>query len=489
MTENNLIHELAQAIGEELDSKRTKAVSSTPSATYGHGNTGLFSAPGMSQDIFSAMILPRHGLQSRLPVMGTTETNPLYGIMTGTTDSSGSNPEGVCDDPPIAGLAKLCTHTFVFGRYSRMTPVYDTDRVGQVTNRGEFTDFVLRGTPFVSSQPNVPSGTGAMSVADVARNEIAKALFEFGATWSKDFAKQIYAGNPTNNTAGGGYKEFYGLDALINTGYRDAETGVACPAADSIVVSFGDVDLALNGNQFVANTTNVMRRLRHIASNAGLAPVLWEISMHPDMFYEACSIWPINYSTFRGLTSLAGLSSVNFNIDSNFVNGMRDRMLGDLYNYTGQFLMIDGQPVSVCLDDAIDITDNGDGSFTGDVYFNPMNVIGGIPSMFWSHYKYDVANGSLDLARQFAPADSYFATDGGRFLWHKKPPTNFCVQMLAKMEPRVMLLTPHLAARMTDVRYAPVYPVRSPFSDSNYFVDGGKTDRGDTPISYYSPTS
>lgn len=485
--DQNLIQELAHALTEQMGT-RTKAVGSTPTASYGHGNGGLFSYPGLSNNLFSAMLLPRLGIQSQLPVKWSLDTNPLYGIITGVTASSGDNPTGVCDDPPVTGLTKLCMHSFVFGRYSRMSKVFDIDRVGQLTNRGEFTDLTVIGNPFQpqTSAPNIPGFGG---IANIAKTELNKAMFEMAVAWSRDFARQTYTGTPTNNTAGGGYKEFYGLDTLINTGYRDAETGTACPAADSIVVNFGDVDVATNGNKLVEQVTNILRRLRHLAAGAGLSPVDWAISMTPDLFYDITEVWPVNYSTFRGLSSLAGLTNVSFTLDSNFVNGMRDAMRGNLYDYTGQYLMIDGMPVKVVLDDAIAITDNGDGSFTSDIYFVPLTVLGSTPVTYWEYFNYDAPNGTMDFARSFAPGDMYYTSDGGRFLWHKKPPTNFCVQLLAKTEPRLLLLTPYLAARLTDVKYAPVWPVRSPFTDSNYHQDGGRTNRNGYGPSFYSPTS
>jgi hypothetical protein len=79
-----------------------KAVSTTPTTTYAHGPGGLLSAPGLSKDIINAMLLPHMGVQSRLPSYPSNEANPLYAILTGVTATSGSEPTGVCDDPPVA---------------------------------------------------------------------------------------------------------------------------------------------------------------------------------------------------------------------------------------------------------------------------------------------------------------------------------------------------------------------------------------------------
>lgn len=481
---------LALELLQAQQGTRTKAVSSTPNAYYGHGNGGLFSFPGLGQPLFSAMVLPKVGLQSLLPIFPSRDTNPLYGIITGVTASAGDNPTGVCDDPPVSGLTKLCTHSFVFGRFSRMTKVYDVDRVGQITNRGEFSDFIWNGNPFSGAGPNpgtpmVP-GLNMGNLNDVARNEIAKALFELAVSWSRDFARVVYSGTPTNNTAGGGYKEFYGLDVLVNTGYRDAENGQACPAADSIIRDFGSKDLATNANELVRTITNVYRNLKFLATRAGLDPVRWVISMPFSMFYEITEIWPVNYATYRATANLP--SGVQYNIDALQVEQMRNAMRGDLYNYTGQYLLIDGQEVPVVLDDAITETQAGT-SFTADLYFVPMTVLGSRPVTFWEYFNYDGPGGSLEFAKAFAPGDSFYTSDGGRFMWHKKPPTNFCVQMLAKTEPRLLLLTPYLAARITNISYSPVEHERSAFTDSGYFLDGGRTDRLGWGPSYYTPTA
>jgi len=465
----------------------TKAVSSTPTTTYGHGPGGLFANPALERPIFSAMLLPRMGLQNMLNVRGTRFAHPLYGIFTGVTATTGSEPTGVCDDPPTAGLSKLCDHTFVYGRQSRQTRVFELDRIGLLTDRGEHYDFQFLGNPFQSgADTNVPTYPGLQGpLNNVLNAEVGKALFELGVAWARDFAREMYTGNPSNNTSGGGRKYFYGLDTLINTGYRDAVTAQACPAADSIVRSFGNLDIASNGATFVRQVTNIYRNLRYIASNAGLDPVQWAITMPWAMFYEVTEVWPCAYLTYR-CTNLATDNTAFVN--SGDAIRMRDDMRGNIYDRTGQYLLIDGQRVPVILDDAITELGVGAGSFRAAMYFVPITVLGGTPVTFMEYLDYSAPNGAIEAARALAPEGSYTISDNGRFLWHKKPPTNFCVQMLAKTEPRLILLTPHLAARLTNIQYTPVQHQRDPFTDGAYFADGGLTTGNYAP-SYYTPTS
>ena len=479
---------LAGALLAQFTGKREKTVpSSTPTTFYGHGPGGLFSGAGLSQQMFSAMVLPGLGLQSMLPARPSRDANPQYGLLTGVTASSGSEPTGVCDDPPSSGLAKLCTHSFVFGRQSRQSRVFELDRMGLLTNRGEFTDFVLAGDPFNNqlSGAAVPTMPG-MNMQQVARNEMAKAIFEMGVGWSRDFAQELYTGNPTNNTAQGGRKYFYGLDVLINTGYRDAVTGQACPAADSTVRSFGGLNVADNGATLVRTMSNIYRNLRFLASKAGLEPASWVLAMPWSLFYEITEVWPCAYHSYRCIVSTG---STNMIMSASDQLKLRDDMRGDIFNRTGQYLMIDGQMVPVVIDDAIAETDNGGGGFTSSIYFVPIKVVGNTLVTFFEYMPYDVPGGAMDAAAYFAPPGTYYVSDGGRFLWHRKPPTNFCVQLLAKTEPRLLLLTPYLAARLTNLFYVPVQHERSGFTDSSYFADGGRTDYLGYGPSFYSPTS
>jgi hypothetical protein len=143
----------------------------------------------------------------------------------------------------------------------------------------------------------VPGG----GTANQINSEIGKQMFELAVAWGRDFGPRLYTGNPTNNTSGGGDKYFRGLDALINTGYRDAETGVACAAADSIVwnsPTWPD-QRRDHGSTVVRTITSIARRLKLNARNMGLNPVKWVIAMRETLFYELTEGWPCNYMTYR----------------------------------------------------------------------------------------------------------------------------------------------------------------------------------------------
>lgn len=463
--------------GELVDALLAKkAAGTTPTATYGHGPGGAFSSLGLSKPVFSALILPYMGLGGMLPAVPSQDTNPLWGIMTGVTAASGSNPSGVCDDCKTAGKMKLCTHSLPYGRYCLDTNVYQVDRIGERRNRAEFTDLTLINQAFgLPGNGMNPSAAGGNPL----QNEFDKLMFEFAVSWGMLYAPQIWSASPANNTAGGGYREFVGLDLQINTGHVDAETGVACPGADSIIKSMASLEVNSNGNTYVEQITNVMRNLKFIASRTGSLPTRWVIAMRWGLFYQLTEIWPCAYHTYR-------CSSTANSIDGVAMTQMRDDMRGDFGSMTGQYLLIDGEKVQVVIDDGITETMGAGETFTSSMYFIPISINGGVPVTYWNYFDFSGPNSAEDIAKM-APDGSYFISDGGRFLWHRKPPSNWCVEMSALAKPRIVLETPYLAARMTNVRYTPIAHERDWNTSASYYKDGGRTERDYFGPSYYEP--
>lgn len=466
-----------------------KAIGSSPTATYGHGQYGLFSSPAMDRRVFSALMLPRQGVLDRLKTRPTNLMQPLFSIMTGVTATSGSEPNGPCDDFPIAGLMKLCSQTRYIGRQGRQTPIFELDRMGLLNSRGEHIDLQLVNNPLNNSgvgplAPNLPGGGNPL------QTEIAKAMFELGVAWKRDFAYETYTGNPVNNGFGGGRKYFRGLDLLINTGYRDGETGTVCPAADSIVESFGSLDIASNSAAIVRRITSIYRRLKWIAVSTGSSPVKWVIAMSWSLLMELSDLWPCAYNTYRCSTIFS--TSQTQVTDSRYLNEMRDDMRGDAYDLTGQYLLIDGERVEVVIDNAITETVLAGAAFTSTIYFIPLTILGGIDVTYLEYIDYNMPGGALDSARFFAPAGMFSTSDDGRFLWLKEPPTNFCVRIKAKTEPSMVMRTPFLAARLTNVKWVPLAHERgwdptSGNANNSFYTDGGSTSR-QSDVSFYTPT-
>src|SRR5690349_8156853 len=193
----------------------TKDAGTSPGAML-HGPGGLLATPGLNRQLVNAMILPR-GLSARLPVRKSVDTNEIFGILTGLTSSTGSEPTANCADWPLVGQFKLCKQQHPFGQQGRMSQVLNVKYAGQVVNRGEFRDNVLLGNPTMDNGA-VP---GPINWQRALQFEYETTPAELYTGYFRDYARYIYTGNPLN-TGSAGFQQYRGLDLLINTGKRDA---------------------------------------------------------------------------------------------------------------------------------------------------------------------------------------------------------------------------------------------------------------------------
>lgn len=455
----------------QAQAQTTKAVSSTATATLGHGSGGVFSRAGVSANVANAMVLPQYGLQARLPWYPTRETNPIHAIFTGVTNlADGNKPNGPCDDAPTPGLAKLCTQTYTFGRQSMMTPVFDITKVGKILNRGEPIDFSIVGGPN-GSNTFAPTLAGAPDFAAAMRSEMAKLNAEFSVSWTRENGKIIFTGNPSNNTGGGGYKEYRGLDILVNTGYQDSETRALCKAADSMVYDFGSENITTSATAATALVNRLIGAYHYastLAEEAGLNPVKFAFVMPSNLFYEITKVWPILYNTVGATAIAAGQTNTNLNVDARSVTADRDAMR------TSKYLLIDGEQVEVITDGYV-ARGYSSGTFTSPIYLIPLTVLGGTPATYMEFFDWTGPGGALEAGQMLAGADTFSVTGGGRFLWVHKPVQNFCVQSQVVDETRLRLDFPHLAVRISNVSYTPMYGGRSPFPSDADFYNGGRT--------------
>lgn len=435
------------------------------SLPYYTGPGGLFNILGLDRELISTRMM-NAGLAARLPVRGTNTIYPYFPYITGFLDPSGSNPNAPCDDGPVAGPAKSCIQTAQFGRYTGMTRELDITRVGRLTNDAEF-DLTLVNPPLLQ-------GTGTITTPTVPgspnlRDEVGMRFLELGQLFQNKLTRQVYTANPANNSAQDGYREFAGLDILIGTSKIDAFTGVSCPSLASDIKNMNYALVDTNGPAVVNALTYLMRTLRTTASGTNLGPVTWALVMRETLFYELTAVWPCSYLTERCALPTGGV----LNMDAGDQIRMRDEMRN------GQYLMIDGMRVDVILDDAIveetQTTNNrvGPGAFASDIYVIPLTYAGGRAATYWEYFDFSTSgavpagNGAAGLAQ------NNFYTDRGQYLFHFKPPKNWCIQWIAVVEPRLVLRTPHLAGRLNHVQYKPLQHPRDSFSDQPYFVNGG----------------
>lgn len=171
-----------------------------------HGAGGIFQGPGLERDIITAHVRP-FGIGSELDLLPSTSEDPRFGSLTGFTATIGSQPTYVCDDAPTSYM-KGCNLTARFGLLRFDTNTIDMDVVMRKTNRGDFTDLVLRGRLLGLSDLE-PSGLNEGQVLDIIT---MAEMIATGVNMERELNKQLWQGVTTivNN--------FPGLDVQIATG-------------------------------------------------------------------------------------------------------------------------------------------------------------------------------------------------------------------------------------------------------------------------------
>lgn len=427
---------------------------------------GIFTVPGLDNAVISTHVRAE-GIGAMLPAYASDDDDPRYGLLVGVSDTYGTEPVNVCDEAP-SGYIKSGTLTAQFGHVTRGTAEIVFQNI-LMRQRGASENLRLLGD-VLGSGPMVPN----MSNRQILNSTVEVEMMQVGVQLERALVPMVWQGTPANNTAGGGYKEFPGLDSQIATGQVDAETNTAIPSADSLIFDFAKHHVDDTSYDIVAYMSEIEFQLNYIARRTGLNPVTWVICMTPQLWQELSALWPCRYLT-NGCNNLAGDNPIVIN-DDNYTR-MRDDLRNNLY------LPVNGKRYQVVLDDGMREDNNATasgvarGQFMGEIVWLPLRVAGNFPATYWEYLDYQQGLsrelGALPgMSRDKLP----FWTDGGRFLWSIDY-VRTCFKLQASVTPRVVLRTPHLAARIQNIIYEPLRHVRSPFPDSPYWVDGGVSMR------------
>ena len=447
-----------------------------------HGPGGLLSYPGVDPLVFHTVVGYKPGVMNSIPTRPSRFMSPLFEMVTGikAEPEGQSEIDGPCDDAPYGGPMKAGMVTFPFGRYDRSTRQIELNRIGQLNDRAEPMDLQLVGSA-AGPNPFGDPANGAFPQGAVLRNEVAVVMQERAVALNRILQRQIWRGNPANNAAGGGYKEFAGLELLIQPNWRDALTGLALPSLYPRIRDFnyqridGACDAAVNEITYMARYT------RDLAERTGVGPVRWAFAMRPALFYELTKCWPCSYYTQLCTFGNQATTDIVQNISLTDQTAMRDDMRTNLY------LMIDGERWDVILDDTItEYTTTTDanvteGCFASDIYLLSMSVAGRA-SLYFDYFDYN--NPDLQSALAIGLGPLVRVLGGGAWLETFRQ-TNFCVEWQAKIEPRLILRTPWLCGRLENVQYCPLYANRHPDPIDPYWTNGGEVSRPGP--SYYPP--
>jgi len=469
--------EIGKAIDKAMAARAT--VADPPPYNQIHGHGSLFGTPQVSVDseVISAM-MRFTGLADVLPREGVRTLEHFLPFITGIDETSSTERANECGDC-ISGETEACIQHFPTGLVCRETKSIKIQRAIERLNNGDI-DLQLLNQELGESSPWHP-GWSPTSANDIMQIYAAWALlFELPPLFANKMTTMLYTGNPTNNN-GNAYREFRGMELLVNTGFVDAFANVTCPALDSDVKDFnyGDVQTA------TTPTFYELLEMAHwyVMNNAigqALWPVSWCVVMRPPL-------WHIVFSTIPIQSVTAAL--MNTSVPANFsVNLDGAAMLRDRESFRQQmYIPLNGMNVPVVLDHGIPESNNANdsnlaaGEYASDVYLVPMKYLGNRDAIKLQYKDYRWINGEI-AATDGLLGNFYRPSPDGRFSWSLVV-DGPCFKIQAEIEPRILLRTPQLAARIQNVKYVPQQHTREPGFDDPYRFKGGVSTRG--PASYY----
>lgn len=433
-----------------------------------HGPGSLLGFPGLNKQIINAMIMPE-GIAGRIPVMPSVNTNELFPVLTGQLASTGTEPTEACAEWPMVGSFKTCVQTFPFGQQGRESQVLNIKYAGQVINRGEFRDNVLLGKP----GGNVAT-PGPINWQRVFQTEYEYKLGELFNGYARDYAPNVYTGDFAVTAGSLGYQQYNGLNKQVKTDKVDARTGQRCAAVDSLVIDFNGLSINSAGGTIYALLANAVNNMERLAKQLGLS-VEWALTIRFGAWQVLTSIWPCIYAT----TGCPGGTIVRTSSLEEQVK-LRDEIRNSLK------LPIEGKYYEVIIDDTIPETIAAGGvvgTYQSDMYLLPLKV-NGQPALYWEYFPFNAE--ATAAASRMAPTGYFEAIDNGRFLLSKLSPTHTCIQVEVVERPRLILLTPFLAARFQNLSYTYSIHEREWDPANPYFVNGGVSAN---PLPYFYPNS
>jgi hypothetical protein len=320
---------------------------------------------------------------------------------------------------------------------SRIVPLQE---VGLLRNRADIPGEILNRPP--RENPFIPD---RMYQLTDTRSQLQYELFTLGVQIERSFETELWRGVAgTNTSIIGWWKDFAGLDSLVKTGYVDSVTGVACPAADSIVISWNaDVGATVNSANIVQSFADQWYAVNDTARQVGLNGVEFAFVLRAEQFRALTEVWSCQYLTYRCQSSNAGQP---IQITGDETNRLRLEM------QNGQYLLIDGTPVPVIFSDGIQLERLGSGTpnvLRADAYLLPISWNG--RPLIRPEY-HDMGN---VYAREFAGIvypSAEFLNDGMYLLTKRE--AGGCVELEISMKMRVFLETPFLAVRWDDISFS-----------------------------------
>lgn len=455
-----------------LRGAKNDASSTTPTGTNPYGpnpgdNTqfGPLSGAGVRPDMYSA-VPQEETIASVIPFLPSDIYNELIEVMTGVTDSTGSNETNSGTVGARAGNLKVAKQVYTFGIIHMATKIYDESQLGMKKNRASVDRNLYNLATFNNPLlPQVPGIDGNNITARTLRQE----LYALGSNLNRSVSPVHYVGTSgtENDDYAGIARQWNGLDNLIKTGYTDSETGLAAAALDSDVRSFNAVITGSdsNGQDFVSALTSLIYGLRELDRKTFNGGVQRALIMRFDLFREAAKQFAYAYTVYVG----SGTTSAPLNRDGQAAQEMFTDMLENKY------LLIDGMRVPVLCDDNIPRETVANNQYKSDIYAPALSV-NGRPLLYGEYFNMDNED-AREFRNAFGLGDATTQVlNNGLYLVFRRQ-TGGILEYDFFARPRLILDAPFLSGRLDDIIYNSYFRQTDATPGDSYYRDGGVTYR------------
>lgn len=377
---------LMNPYGNDLFLKHDTGVGTANDVDVWGASGGLFADACLDNPVMSLLSRPLRGVGSLIPVRPDNNEIVKRAFLTGNYDVDGSRPDGVCEVGPNVGSTSAVFAEYRKGRLSFSTRTAELDELiknaclGINMNRFYFINSV-RGV----SGPATPMNQDMRS--EIFRAALLRELHMVASRLNMDLMKQFWAGDPANNSANGGYKEFVGLLDMIVDDYNVAKAWVTGSGTktelNSDVKTFGACLGTANADGYSINDlmSELVFELTSRADAYGVA-VDWVVVMPRVIWHKLTEILPCEMLS-QGCSSNTGVQVVSNDMAQVTLRNEMRR------NFT---LDVNGMTFPVVLDDFVPVVETVDGvtgeaKYTSDIIFLPLRV-NGEPVLEWVHADY-----------------------------------------------------------------------------------------------------
>lgn len=428
-------------------------------STFNQPNDGgIFTPPGYRPETYSALVQPL-GLTQVVSPQPSVWAQERIGILTGQLETVGTNPTDYCGEPVTPGDLKTCGQYYNWGMIHIGSQKININSAGEIANRAVSERQIMNAAMNDALIPDIlqdPQGN-LMSLE-------AQAMYQVGTALRRALAPVMFTGNPATPAASatkGFIKEFSGLDRQIITGRVDAETGIACPAADSTIANWNAaIDGTVGGQNITQQITALEYGLEYLAREVGMEGTQFAFIMNPDLFYALTAVYACQYATYRCLSTNAGQPVVQTAMD---VNSLRL----DMYN--GSYLLVEGKAIPVIQDNTIALSVGGGNYRKSDVYIVPV-AWNGRPLLRLEFFPMDNQYQN-ELAGHFN-SQSFTSNNGLYRMYFDRSMS--CMQLVLDAKMRLILDAPFLAGKLQNLLYVSnLTPYRSPLPGTTSYVNGG----------------